>query len=86
MCDQKTVVSLTVDGTAKIGAYTFDDGSHDNCAIDYFEVKRMDDGVPCDSTFKNTINIFFCRFVVLNKQRNNFNANFNVAMGNNYTL
>ena len=56
VCDQKTVVSLTVDGTAKIGAYTFDDGSHDNCAIDYFEVKRMDDGVPCDSTFKNTIN------------------------------
>ncbi|MBK8406087.1 MAG: hypothetical protein IPL25_19065 [Saprospiraceae bacterium] len=25
----------------------FDDRSHDNCSIDRFEVKRMDDGVPC---------------------------------------
>ncbi|MBK6698422.1 MAG: beta-propeller fold lactonase family protein [Saprospiraceae bacterium] len=67
VCDQKTVVTLTIDGTAKVEAFTFDDRSHDNCAIDYFEVKRMDDGVPCDSTFKNTINsrqwgpyVYFC--------------------------
>ena len=49
VCDQKTTVALTIDGTAKIEAYTFDDGSHDNCGIDYFEVKRMDNGYPCDS-------------------------------------
>ena len=62
VCDQKTVVSLTIDGTAKIEAITFDDGSLDNCMIDRFEVKRMDDGIPC-----NTINgnqwgpyVFFC--------------------------
>ncbi|MCC7028406.1 MAG: beta-propeller fold lactonase family protein, partial [Saprospiraceae bacterium] len=67
VCDQKTVVTLTIDGTAKVEAFTFDDRSHDNCAIDYFEAKRMDDGVPCDSTFKNTINsrqwgpyVYFC--------------------------
>lgn len=49
VCDQKTTVSLTIDGTAKIEALTFDDGSHDNCGLDYFEVKRMDNGYPCDS-------------------------------------
>lgn len=62
VCDQKTIVSLTIDGTAKIEALTFDDRSHDNCSIDRFEVKRMDDGEPC-----NTIDgdewgpyVFFC--------------------------
>lgn len=45
VCDQKTVVALNVDGTAKAYAYTFDDGSLDNCGIDSFKVRRMDD--PC---------------------------------------
>lgn len=44
VCDQKTTVSLTVDGTAKVDAFTFDDGSHDNCALDRYEVSRMDVG------------------------------------------
>ncbi|HEX5625634.1 MAG TPA: hypothetical protein VFX48_06450, partial [Saprospiraceae bacterium] len=49
VCDQKTVVTLTIDGTAKIFAETFDDRSHDNCGIDRFEVRRMDLGFPCDT-------------------------------------
>lgn len=62
VCDQKTIVSLTVDGTARVDAITFDDHSVDNCAIDRFEVRRMDNGFPC-----NTLNghlfapsVYFC--------------------------
>lgn len=47
ICDQRTVVTLTSDGTAKAYAETFDDGSIDNCAIDYFRVRRMND--TCDN-------------------------------------
>ncbi|MCC6752470.1 MAG: hypothetical protein IT266_00635 [Saprospiraceae bacterium] len=47
VCDQKTVVALGIDGTAKAFAETFDDGSIDNCVIKEFRVRRMDD--PCNS-------------------------------------
>ena len=62
VCDQKTVVTLTIDGTAKIEAYTFDDGSHDNCMLDRFEVKRMDNGVPCSTPNGDQWGpyVFFC--------------------------
>ncbi|MBP7822125.1 MAG: HYR domain-containing protein, partial [Saprospiraceae bacterium] len=62
VCDQKTVVSLTIDGTAKIEAITFDDGSLDNCMIDRFEVKRMDDGIKCNIINGNQWGpyVFFC--------------------------
>lgn len=42
ICDEHTVVSLTLDGTGKIFAETFSDLSYDNCGIDDFEVRRMD--------------------------------------------
>ncbi|MBK9108962.1 MAG: hypothetical protein IPM92_11515 [Saprospiraceae bacterium] len=51
VCDQKTVVTLTIDGSAKVEAATFDDRSHDNCGIRRYEAKRMDDGVPCDTAY-----------------------------------
>ncbi len=57
VCDQKTVVSLTVDGTAKVDAFTFDDGSHDNCAVDRYEVARMDNGVWGPYAFFNCADI-----------------------------
>ena len=41
ICDELTDVNLNVQGYAEVFAATFDDGSHDNCCIDYFEVKRM---------------------------------------------
>jgi hypothetical protein len=44
VCDLETVVTLTDDGTAKVYAITFDDGSYDNCALDGFKVRRMDPG------------------------------------------
>ncbi|HHM20998.1 MAG TPA: T9SS type A sorting domain-containing protein [Bacteroidetes bacterium] len=43
VCDEHTTVSLTADGTAIISAEVFDDGSEDNCEIDFFEVRRMTD-------------------------------------------
>ncbi len=60
------VVSLTVGGMAVIPAITFNDGSLDNCCLDKFEVKRMDDNLPfgptvkfdCDDTGKGVQVIF----------------------------
>ena len=41
VCDQKTVITLTNDGTAKAFAESFDDGSLDNCKIAEMKVARM---------------------------------------------
>jgi hypothetical protein len=41
ICVEKTVVSLTSDGTAKVFAQTFDKGSYDNCGILKYRVRRM---------------------------------------------
>ncbi|MBK6823006.1 MAG: hypothetical protein IPG87_08460 [Saprospiraceae bacterium] len=42
ICHFETVVALTDSGTAEIYASSFDDGSHDNCALDSFKARRMD--------------------------------------------
>lgn len=62
VCDQKTVVTLTIDGTAKVEAYTFDDRSLDNCGILRFEAKRMDNGVPCGTVNGDQYGpyVYFC--------------------------
>ncbi len=41
IADLNTKVSLGVDGTAKVYAESFDDGSIDNCGVDSFEVRRV---------------------------------------------
>ena len=43
VCDEHTQVQLTIDGTTKVFASTFDDLSHDNCGAVYFKVIRMDE-------------------------------------------
>jgi len=48
ICDRETVVALSLDGRAHVYAKTFDDGSYDDCHIDSFLVRRMNDG-PCDN-------------------------------------
>jgi len=61
VCDEITDVNLTSDGTATVFAETFDDGSTDNCCLDHFEVRRMDD--PCDDGHDDTVfgpSIKFC--------------------------
>lgn len=47
VCDRYTVVGLTYDSVAHVYAETFDDGTYDDCYIDSFAVKRMDDGDGC---------------------------------------
>ncbi|MBK9108976.1 MAG: T9SS type A sorting domain-containing protein [Saprospiraceae bacterium] len=47
ICDRETVVSLSIYGTTHVYAKTFDDGSYDDCHIDSFLVRRMDNGAPC---------------------------------------
>jgi len=49
ICDQFTVVALTSDGCAYVHASVFDDGSYDECTDITLTVKRMDDGVPCET-------------------------------------
>lgn len=56
ICDFITDVNLTTDGEVEVFAETFDDGSYDNCCIDRFEVRRMEDPV---SAFSESI-IFNC--------------------------
>lgn len=58
VCDELTNVSLGIDGVAKINAAVFDDGSHDNCCLDYFLVSRMNPLCdPQDSIFGDSITI-----------------------------
>lgn len=50
ICDEFTTVSLA-DDTAVVAAEIFDDGSQDNCQIDYFEIRRM----PTDCVSAGTL-------------------------------
>lgn len=43
VCNTGHTTSITVGGTAKVFASSFDDGSHDNCGPVHFKVIRMDD-------------------------------------------
>ncbi len=47
ICDEYTNVSLGVDGTGRVFAESFDDGSHDNCNDVHFKVRRMNTA-ECD--------------------------------------
>ena len=49
ICDQFTVVALTSDGCAYVHASVFDDGSYDECSDITLSVRRMDNGVPCET-------------------------------------
>ncbi|MBK7232231.1 MAG: T9SS type A sorting domain-containing protein [Saprospiraceae bacterium] len=88
VCDQKTVVSLTLDGTAKIEAFTFDDRSHDNCGISLFEAKRMDNGLPCNDTLRSrnwAPYVYFCcadinKTIMVSLRVWDHSGNFNVCM------
>lgn len=60
-CDGITDVAISSSGYATVFAQTFDDGTIDNCCLDHFEVRRMDD--PCDDGLDDTIfgpSVTFC--------------------------
>ena len=61
VCDEITDVNLSSDGYAEVFAETFDDGSHDNCCLDHFEVRRMED--PCNDGHNDLVfgpSVRFC--------------------------
>lgn len=60
VCDEITSVSLNNGTEVIINAAVFDDGSHDNCCLDNFEVRRMTDpcGISGNTQFGPTIT--FC--------------------------
>lgn len=60
VCDEHTTVSVTGDGTATVAAVVFDDGSVDNCAIDYFEVQRLESNCQGASTFDTYVEFDCC--------------------------
>ena len=61
VCDEITDANLSIDGIATIFAETFDDGTTDNCCLDHFEVRRMEDN--CDDGHDDTVfgeSVVFC--------------------------
>ena len=58
VCDQKTVITLTNDGTAKAYADSFDDGSLDNCGIAGMKVARMTNACGTGTAFGDFVT--FC--------------------------
>lgn len=59
VCDKNTIIAVASNGIANAGVLVFDDGSHDNCAIDYMKVRRMDQNpswasLPINNTIQFT--------------------------------
>jgi hypothetical protein len=66
ICDEITEVNLTSNGQAVVNASVFDDGSFDNCCVDEFLVRRMDDNcdIAGNETFGPSV-IFCCEDIAL---------------------
>lgn len=58
VCDEHTVVTLTNNGWAHAYAYTFDDGSHDNCSDVSFSVRRTTPGCDSNGSSSEELNPF----------------------------
>lgn len=59
VCDRNSIIAIGANSEAYAGVLTFDDGSHDNCAIKCMKIRRMDNAVawsslPCDNQLKFT--------------------------------
>jgi hypothetical protein len=60
VCDKFSFVAVGQDGMGFAGVLTFDDGSHDNCALDYLKVRRMPNPVDWATLEKNNTIKFSC--------------------------
>lgn len=60
VCDNGIVVTMSRSDTVHVYAEVFDDGSHDECHLDSFLVRRMDNGAPC--LYKDNIFRPYVRF------------------------
>ncbi len=49
VCIENSVVALTTDGCAFVPATVFNNGSYDECSGVTIAVKRMDNGLPCET-------------------------------------
>lgn len=60
VCESFTTVSITTDGTAQVSATSLDDGTTDDCCLDYFVARRMTDAcnMPQDTSFAPALD--FC--------------------------
>ncbi|MCZ2100684.1 MAG: T9SS type A sorting domain-containing protein [Chitinophagales bacterium] len=58
VCDEHTVVTLSNNGWAHVFAYTFDDGSHDNCSDVTFSVRRLTPGCNSNGSTNEALNPF----------------------------
>jgi len=56
VCDENTVISITIDGTGLAFAETFDDGSHDNCNEVFFKVLKEDELCGTTNGFEGIVN------------------------------
>jgi hypothetical protein len=59
ICQQFTTVSLTYDGEAEVAAINFNSGSYDDCLINKFEVRRMDNKIDCQGGVDLNLDHFF---------------------------
>lgn len=59
VCKQFTFVGLNENGQAWAGVESFDDGSHDNCMIDYIELRRMEN-TACGLVIDWDDKVMFC--------------------------
>lgn len=59
VCDRTTTTAITGNGRAVVEAYTFDDGSVDNCGIFKYEVRKMTDACGFGTTLF-TPTVEFC--------------------------
>ncbi len=66
VCDQLTKVSVEANGRARVFAFTFDDGSSDNCAISYFKVRKMTDECGFGTQFGDYVD-FCCNEIGLTR-------------------
>ena len=60
ICNTVTVVSLSSNGLAKVFADVFDNGSYDECGIDFLEVARMDASCGYDTQFRPYVEFSCC--------------------------
>ncbi len=86
VCDLFTYVSLDEDGVAKAKYPTFDDGSWDNCGIETFELRRMEE-FACGEDSEWGEKVSFCcedvgEDVMVQMRVTDFSGNSNVCMVN----
>jgi len=60
VCDEITSVALSSDGMAEIFAADLDDGSHDDCCLDSFAIKRLVNWCSPDDTLFAATTTFCC--------------------------